>query len=381
MSGGSSLSKLFLDRGLKSGKPDLTEDMIIEAAKVHLNRDGKLPYRGDATADFGFPETWANVDHALTAGGRGMPGASSLAKLFIEHELKSEKPDLTEEMIIVASQKCLDRTGKLPGQYAGDATADFGFPETWVSVNGALIKGRRGMSGGSSLSKLLIKYDLKPEKPDLSEATIIAAAKKCLDCTGKLPSQHSGDASGHFGFPETWVSVDKALRKGSRGLPGGSALPKLLIAHGLKSEKPDLSEATIVEAAQVYLSRTGKLPGASIGDTTIDFGFPETWVSVDQALRVGVRGLSGGSSLSQLFIRHGLKSEKPDLTEDMIIEAAKVYLGRTGKLPAAVSGDATTDFGFPEKWVHVDSALRRGQRGIDTKGSSLPQLLKKHGLK
>lgn len=368
-------------------KPDLTEEMIIEAAQKYLDREGKLPsaVSGDATADFGFPETWVSVNQNLTAGYRGLPGGSSIPKLLIKHGLKDTKPDLTEAAILHAAQEFKTRTGQLPETRDGDATADFGFPETWAAVDSALQGGYRGLSGNSSLSKLLIAHGLKSEKPDLTEEGIIEAARKCIMRTGELPSENrADDATADFGFPETWKSVGGALRSGLRGLSSGTTLSKLLTKHGLKSEKPDLTESAIIESAKKCLARTGKLPTTDRGDdATEDFGFPETWAGVNQALRVGFRSLSGGSSLHKLFLEHGLKdANKPDLTEEMIIVAAKKCLARTGELPSANGGnDATEDFGFPETWVSVHLALVIGGRGVKTKGSSLPQLLKKHGLK
>jgi hypothetical protein len=445
-------------------KPDLTEDMIVEAAKKCLDREGELPSgeSGDATPDFGFPETWVSVNIALRVGGRGLPGDSSLRQILIKHGLKNDKPDLTDAIIMAAVGKYYIRTGSYPTELSQGASSDFGYPEKWKRVDRALSMGFRGLTGGSSLSKLYIKYGLRAQKPDLSENTVMAASLKFLKRTGKLPSQHSGDASADFGYPETWVAVNTALREGVRGCEGGSSLPQLCRQRGLKEGKPALTEEGILAAAQKFLRRTGEPPQVVSGDATDDFGFPETWASIENALRGGYRGLpkdssvcslaklnikyglknvltlteenivmagikhldrtgqlpkqdSGdatsdfgipananfsfaltwgyvaqalyktlclpeGSSLKKLFKKHGLQNGS-DLTEAAIIEAARNRLGRTGRLPSSISGDATEDFGFPQTWGCVSNAITRGGRGLDTKGSSLSQLLKKHGLK
>ena len=44
--------------------------------------------------------------------------------------------------------------------------------------------------------------------------------------TGKWPSQQTGPIDASPG--ETWIAVDTALRKGNRGLIGGSSLARLL---------------------------------------------------------------------------------------------------------------------------------------------------------
>jgi hypothetical protein len=363
-------------------KPDLTEDMIIEAAKVHLAREGKFPeiLSGDATADFGFPETWKSVEGALHVGYRGLQEGSSLYKLLVMYGLKSEKPELTESLIVQAALNHLNRTGKLPANNSGDATCDFGFPETWVSVNQSLVGGYRGLQEGSSLSAVLIKHGLKVEKPDLTELMIVTAAQKCLARTGRPPTQSTKGATEDFGHPETWTRVCVCLSQGFRGFPGGSSLSELLKKHALQ-RKPAMTELMIIEAAQKYLIRTGRSPTQTSGDAGEDFGFAVTWTSVDQALRVGVRGLPGRSSLYKCLITHGVTDEKHKLSEEIIAEAARKCLTRTGKLPGQHSGDASEDFGFPEKWHNIYAALRNGQRGLDTKGSSLSQLFKKHGLK
>ena len=384
---GLSLAKLYLKHGLKAEKPDLTESVILAAAKRCQARTGRLPVGDsskDATEDFGFPETWGSVNRALVLGQRGLQAkGSSLSELLINNHLKDAKPDLTEGMIFAACQSFLARTGRLPQTISGEATVDFGFPETWSAINGMLATGGRGLkTKGSSLSSLLKKHGLQEDKPDLTESMIFEAVQNHLARTGKLPKL-SGDAACDFGFPETWEGVNGALRVGGRGLKTkSSSLSKFMFEHGLKEKKPDLTEAIMIKAAKKRLDRTGKLPSASSGDdATADFGFSETWASVNMALRAGGRGLPGGSSLSQLLIEHGLKDTKPDLTEEMIIEAAKTCLSRTGRMPSGDRGDnATADFGFPETWASVDKALQGGYRGLPG-GSSLSQLLKKHGLR
>ena len=110
-----------------------------------------------------------------------------------------------------------------------------------------LSRGNRGLPGGSSLSELLVEHGLKEAKPDdFTVKQILASADAHHERTGKWPTQASGvvhDAPG-----ETWKNIDKALRAGLRGLPGGSSLSKLLVAHGRKEAKDDLTVKQILEA-------------------------------------------------------------------------------------------------------------------------------------
>jgi hypothetical protein len=47
--------------------------------------------------------------------------------------------------------------------------------------------------------------------------------------TGRWPDKHSGRVTG--ALDETWVNIDRALRKGLHGLPGGWSLAQLLAEH------------------------------------------------------------------------------------------------------------------------------------------------------
>ncbi len=65
-------------------------------------------------------------------------------------------------------------------------------------------------------------------KPTLTESMIIDAVKRYNASHGTNPNARSGDATPEFGHTETWTGVDKALRDGNRGLPGGSSLRQVI---------------------------------------------------------------------------------------------------------------------------------------------------------
>jgi len=144
---------------LGPGRLVLTEKMIVEAAKRYHARTGSWPiiHAGDATEDFGFAITWTAVDGALRQGYHELPGGSSLFMLLRPFTGKAERTKLvlTEEMIIEAAKRHHARTGRWPPMKACDATEDFGFATTWTAVDHALRRGGNGLSGGSSLFKLL----------------------------------------------------------------------------------------------------------------------------------------------------------------------------------------------------------------------------------
>lgn len=99
------------------------------------------------------------------------------------------------------------------------------------------------------------------------------------------------------------------------------------------------------------------------------------WQSIDNALRLGLRGLLGGSSLAKVLAEHrGVRNVRdlPQLTEELVLFWADEHLRRTGKWPHENSGEVMDGVG--ETWKNVDAALRLGFRGFSG-GSSLAKLL------
>lgn len=203
----------------------------------------------------------------------------------------------------------------------------------------------------------------------LSERMILEWADAYREGMGSWPVQKSGKVRG-----TTWQAVDDAaLRKGDCGLAGGSSLAKLLAENrgrrNLRSQ-PGLTEAKILEWADKHKAETGKWPMAK-GKA---HGLPpeEKWRNVDNALRLGLRGLPGNSSLAKLLAeRRGVRNNAglPPLTEEGILEWADKHKAETGKWPSFKSGPVGDTL-----WSAVDVALTKGGRGLPG-GSSLPKLL------
>ena len=119
---------------------------------------------------------------------------------------------------------------KYPSVKSGDASKYIGFKITWVAINQSLDHGRRGLPGGSSLSKLRQKYSLG----SLTEDLIVKAMKNYHEEHGKYPSGKRGDASKYFGFKIAWSAINQCLKRDSQGLPGKSSLGKLKKKYKLK---------------------------------------------------------------------------------------------------------------------------------------------------
>jgi hypothetical protein len=214
----------------------------------------------------------------------------------------------------------------------------------------------------------------------LTEDQIWEVAKAWKERTGKWPSLETKGA-----IPElprsTWIGVNAALRGGIRGLPSGSSLGALLASRGVlnHSSKVALTEDKIWKVAKAWKERTGKWPSQ---DTKGEI--PElpgnTWIGVNAALRGGIRGLPGGSSLSVLLASRGVLNQgsKVALTEDQIWEVAQAWKERTGKWPTLI-----TKGEIPElpgnTWGGVNAVLRFGHSGLRG-GSSLGALLASKGV-
>ncbi len=273
------------------------------------------------------------------------------------------------------------RTGRWPKRHSGPVSESPG--DTWARVDKALQEGFRGLTGPSSLARLLAEQRGVRNRVALlpfTQEQILAWADAHRRRAGAWPTRNSGaiqDAPG-----ETWYAVEMALALGRRGLPGGSSLPRLLAAHrGVRNPgaPPLLSREQILAWADAHHQRTGQWPVSQSGP--IDEAPGETWGAVQAALARGRRGLHGRSSLAELLhAERGVRNSHklPPLTEEQIIAWAKAHRRRYRRWPSYESGPIPGTVG--ETWRTVHQALCRGLRGFPG-GLSLSQFLVAHGLK
>jgi hypothetical protein len=136
-----------------------------------------------------------------------------------------------------------------------------------------------------------------------------------------------------------------------------------------------LSIPQILKWADAYHARKGKWPQGKLREVIEGTDGQETWCKIDQALRVGLRGIVRGGSLARLLALHrGVRNRKrlAPLTIGRILLWADLHQERTGSWPTAHSG--AIDDAPGESWCAVEMALGHGQRGLPG-GSSLARLL------
>ncbi len=242
--GHSSLAQFLAEwRGLRNTHDlaPLTEQQILAWAEAHHRRTGAWPSAGSGPIAECPGESWGSVNAALRDGGRGLGGASSLARLLADRlgvRNRASIPRLTTPAILAWADAHFRRTGSWPRRRSGPIKDAPG--ETWHAVELALSRGLRGLPGGSSLAQLLAEQRRVRNRaaiPPLTIPLILKWARLHYRRLGVWPTYRSGpvlDAPG-----EMWQSIDTALRKGRRGLPGGSSLTRLLgRCHGGASSLP-----------------------------------------------------------------------------------------------------------------------------------------------
>ncbi|MBI3409196.1 MAG: hypothetical protein HY040_12685 [Planctomycetes bacterium] len=359
-------------------RPPLTIDMILAWADDHFERKKRWPRSDAGPVRLNLNEKWSAIDQALLLGLRGLPKGSSLARLLAKFRgVRNRKalPPLKVGQILKWADEFKSRTGRWPTQKAG-AISDRGW-YSWSLVDAALLLGRGGLPGGSSLARLLEAHRGRPHQqsiPRLLHRLILVWADAHRARTGRWPTVTSGEI--HELKDKTWKTVDTYLRHGARGLPGGTSLAQLLEKHrGVHNRltRALLPKAQILAWADAHFRRHGSWPHARSG--TISSSGGETWGGIESALQTGRRGHPGGITLARFLERERnapIRKRPPPLTEGEILAWADAFHANTGRWPKYLSGPVAEN--ERTTWACVEQALRSGQRGLPG-GSSLARLL------
>jgi hypothetical protein len=287
-------------------KPPLTIDRILEWADAFRERTGRWPQLNDGEVHEAPGQTWGAADRSLNVGTRGLPGGTTLAKLLKVRRGRRHwhlPPDLSIEMVLQWADRHHGRTGSWPSAHQGGQVRGAPAGTTWTAIEIALLRGNRGLPAGWSIARLLSQHRgvrNRLEAPLLRESVILEWIDLWKARTERWPKYTDGlipDASG-----ETWAAIDTALLRGLRGLGSGSSLAKFLTKHrGVRNRSylPPLHIETIRLWVVAYRNRTNRWPTSKSGAVLEAPG--ETWGCIHQALKVGQRGLPGGSSLPEVI--------------------------------------------------------------------------------
>jgi hypothetical protein len=213
-------------------RPPLRIEQILKWADHYFEEYGRYPNINSGLVPGTIDETWRRLDEALCRGYRGLPKKpkSSLARLLEKRRgvRNSEfPPKLVPDKIAKWARRYFQKRGKWPRANYGPVDGVPG--ETWMAIDMALRKGKRGLVKGSSLAKFLNRrFGVRnlAELPQFTLKQILAWADAHLARTGRRPVTKSGcipEAPG-----ESWRAVDKALYNGSRGFRGKRSLAQLL---------------------------------------------------------------------------------------------------------------------------------------------------------
>lgn len=273
--------------------------------------------------------------------------------------------ELTVAQILAWADAFHARQGAWPTTKSGIIAGSLG--EKWLNVDMALRRGSRGLMPGSSLARLFAErraHRNRKALPRLTIKNILRWADSHRRRTGAWPIRRSGRVREAPG--ETWDAVGSALVTGIRGLKGGSSLAQLLAKYREVpncANRPALTKKDILTWVDAYQRRHGNWPRAESG--VIAEAPTQTWLAVDMALRNGLRGLPGRSSLAQFLNQfRGVRNEKrlPPLSVAKIWTWARAHRRRTGQWPRRDSGPIQDAPG--ETWCGVATALDRGRRGL-----------------
>jgi len=297
----------------RANLPKFTIDQILQWADLHFESHGAYPITTDGIIEAAPSEKWSSVDSALQTGNRGLPGGTTLSRLLHERRGKyyqASLPRLTEEQILGWMDEHYARTGEWPTLDSGVVQACPS--ENWHAVDGGLYKGLRGLPGKTSLTRLAILHRGRPDLSASEPLTREMIAQWIVAHTsrhGQYPTRNSGPVEDAEG--ELWITLNTALEKGYRSLPGGDTIAGLreeLIAQKRLPELPRriprprpldrLTIAKIADWMQAYATLHGQYPTRTSGD--VDGSKDDTWTSVEDALINGRRGLPGGQNLSIL---------------------------------------------------------------------------------
>src|SRR5690606_15074696 len=172
--------------------PRLTIKQILAWADAHREATGRWPSSSSGPVAGAAGETWARINGALWAGGRGLRGGSSLARL-LDARRPARRKRLSMARVRSWAEAHRRATGRYPDAHAGPVADAPG--ESWSEIDAALRHGRRGLPGGTTLARLFgrsLDPAAKGPRPTLTGAQVLAWADAHPEATGRWPTRASG---------------------------------------------------------------------------------------------------------------------------------------------------------------------------------------------
>ena len=212
-------------------------------------------------------------------------GETTLAKHFERFEdiLVPMGRQLTVEQILTWADAYHATNGRWP---IAAPVSIAGVPgESWARIDQALRRRERGLSGYSSLARLLAACRGAGNltgPPRLRVDHILAWADSYHAAHGRWPI--AAPVAVAVAPEESWEAIDQALRQGERGLPAGSSLTRLLAERrGTRNRKGPPPLDQILAWADAFHAAHGRWPIAA--PIPVAEAPEESWEKIDQALR------------------------------------------------------------------------------------------------
>jgi hypothetical protein len=178
--GGMSLGKLFgrsADPALLRvrDRPRLTLDQVVAWGNEYHAATGQWPTVNSGAVAGAPGERWVNINERLRHGGRGLPGGTTLARLFGGRADPARGPGarcprLTVDQVVAWAEAHHAAAGRWPTPSSGAVAGAPG--EKWLNINQALRKGARGLPSGLSLAKLFAPGPIPGSRPALDPGSM-----------------------------------------------------------------------------------------------------------------------------------------------------------------------------------------------------------------
>jgi hypothetical protein len=222
----------------RRARADMTREQIIEWARLHHMRTGEWPSRVSGRVASAPDITWQTVDRALKIGGENLPGGETLPQLlrkeFFIWSRRGHRP-LSIPLILKWADDHHARTGRWPIVMSGQIPRQ---KHTWAAINEALKHGRCGLKGGTTVFRLLREH----RGAAYDKRLVQFNEKQVLDWADEYHKRHRRWPTAKSGYwppaKAPWSTINRALREGRQGMPGGSSLSALLATKRKRAARP-----------------------------------------------------------------------------------------------------------------------------------------------